>query len=256
MKIILNCLFVLISALSFSQNTAQISISNSKWNKKTILDELFGKTYIDVISSAKWKPYPGEVIQQSFDGYCYTTIDSIYNFKNEANNYQIVVLKTFSYFDEGFIGPSMSEGGTVGLALFIEEKNNWNLVNFNRSVILNGAGGLLGEVEIYDLGNNSLFLSLKDVERHEIDVIQYLFSLNSNNFGMNIFSTKVYHRVMDDREDVYKYESSEFIIQQAASEDEWPVMVLTKKRTTLKDDIESSEVLSTSVYKFDGIGFY
>ncbi len=256
MKIVLNCLFFLLSTIAFSQNSVQVSISNSNWNNKTILAELFGKTYVESIGSAKWKPYAGEAVQCSFDGFCYTTIDSIYNFKNESLNYKIVVLKTISYADNDFMGPSMAEGSTVGIALFSEEKNNWKLVNFNRSLILNGAAGILGNIELIDLGNSSLLLALSDTEHQETDTHTHLFSLDTTNFGMKVFSTRTFHRIMDENDAIYIYEFSEFSIKKASSENEEPVMELLKKRTTIKEEIESTEVLSKSLLKFNGVGFY
>ena len=51
-------------------------------------------------------------------------------------------------------------------------------------------------------------------------------------------------------------EFSEIEIKKAAAEDESPVMTLTKKCTTVKEDVETTIVLSTSRLQFDGVGFY
>ena len=54
----------------------------------------------------------------------------------------------------------------------------------------------------------------------------------------------------------YEFEFSEIEIKKAENENEAPIMKLTKKRTTVKDDVETTKVLSTVLLEFDGYGFY
>ena len=259
MNIKLTLIVVLFTQVLCAQNNTSsnsTTISESNWNAKTLLSELFEGEKVESLNAIKWKPYKGEFVQASFDGYCYTTIDSIYSFKTDESSYRIVVMKTIPYFDKDMIEPSIADGSTVGIALFTEENSNWNLVSFNRSVILNGAAGFLGTIKIIDLGNNSMLLSLDEIEHQEVDLHQYLISLNPSNFGMNVFSTKLFHRIIDDNETEYKFEFSEIEIKKAENENEAPIMKLTKKRTTVKDDVETTKVLSTVLLEFDGYGFY
>jgi hypothetical protein len=259
MKIILICFLVLSSDKLFGQNVTnyeKVSIPDTKWNTKSILVELFENSFIDSSSAVKWKSFSGEVNEKSFDGFCYTTIDSIYSFKNESFNYRIVVLKTSSYSDENLDGLSNAEASTFGIALFSKVNENWNLLNFNRSAMLTGRAGDLGYIEILDLGNNLLLLSLSESEHQDIDLHNFLFSLNNSNFGLNVFSTRTFHRIVETNEDTYKYEFSEFDISKATTEDSFPKMVLTKKCTIVTQDLESTEILSTSILEFDGSGFY
>lgn len=256
-------IFIILISISFNKAFSQdkithkqIYISESNWNAKTLLSELFEGEKVESLNAIKWKPYKGEFVQVSFDGSCYTTIDSIYSFKTDESNYRIVVMKTIPYFDKDMMEPSIADGSTVGIALFSEESNHWNLVNFNRSVILNGGAGYLGTIKIIDLGNNSILLSLDEIEHQEVDLHQYLISLNPSNFGMIVFSTKLFHRIEDDNETGYKFEFSEVEIKKAAIEDEAPIMKLTKKCTTIKEEIETTKVLSTVLLEFDGYGFY
>ena len=259
MKIILICVLVLASENLFGQNITnyeKVSIPDAKWNTKNILVELFDNSFIDASSAVKWKSFSGEVNEKSFDGFCYTTIDSIYTFKNESFNYRIVVLKTSSYSDENLNGLSNAEASTFGIALFSKVNENWNLLNFNRSVMFTGSAGDIGNIQILDLGNNLLLLSLSESEHQDIDLPDFLFSLNNSNFGLNVFSTRTFHRIMDTNEDVYKYEFSDFVITKATTEDSFPKIVLTKKRTIVTQDVESTEILSSSILEFDGSGFY
>lgn len=249
-------LFTQILCAQNNNSSIKTSISESNWNSKTLLSELFEGEKVESLNAIKWKPYNGEFVQTSFDGYCYTTIDSIYNFKTNESNYRIVVMKTIPYFDKDMMEPSISDGSTVGIALFSEENNHWNLVNFNRSVILNGGAGYLGTIKIIDLGNNSMLLSLDEIEHQEVDLHQYFISLNPSNFGMIVFSTRLFHRIIDDNETEYKFEFSEIEIKKAENENEAPIMKLTKKCTTIKEEIETTKILSTDLLEFDGYGFY
>jgi hypothetical protein len=259
MKIKLTLIVVLFTQILCAQNnnsSNNTTISESNWNSKTLLSELFEGEKVESLNAIKWKPYNGEFVQTSFDGYCYTTIDSIYSFKTDESNYRIVVMKTISFFDKDMIEPSIADGSTVGIALFKEEDNNWNLLNFNRSILLNGGAGYLGKIQIIDLGKNSMLLSLDEIEHQEVDLHQYLISLNPSNFGMIVFSTKLFHRIVDDNETEYKFEFSEIEIKKAETEEEPTVMKLTKKCTTIKEEIETTTVLSTVLLEFDGYGFY
>lgn len=259
MNIKLTLIVVLFTQLLCAQNNNSSNktvISESNWNSKTLLSELFQGERVESLNAIKWKPYNGEFVQTSFDGYCYTTIDSIYSFKTDESNYRIVVFKTDPISDENFIGLSEAEASTVGIALFSKEKKDWKLINFKRSVILTGHAGYLGQMEIIDLGNNILLLYINESEYHESDLHNYLISLNESNFGMTLFSTRTFHRLSDETNEAYAYETSEFTITKAETEDSFPKMNLIKKSITIKEDIESTKVISTLLLEFDGYGFY
>lgn len=259
MNIKLTLIVVLFTQILCAQNnnsSNKTTISESNWNSKTLLSELFEGEKVESLNAIKWKPYKGEFIQESYDGNCYTTIDSIYTFNNESLNYRIVVFKTDPISDENFIGLSEAEASTVGIALFSQEKKDWKLINFNRSVILTGHAGYLGQMEIIDLGNDILLLSINESEYHESDLHNYLISLNESNFGMTLFSTRTFHRLSDETNEAYKYETSEFTLTKAETEDSFPIMNLIKKSITIKEDNESTKVISTLLLEFDGYGFY
>ncbi len=259
MKFIAIFIFLTVTKVLFSQASIvdkNFNIDPKEWNNETVLTKLFHGTYIDSLQSIKWQAFSGEVIEKSYDGFCYTTVDSVYTFKNDSLIYKVVVLKTSSYSDESLSGLSNADASTMGIAMFSEENNGWKLLCLNRSVILTGHGGYLGEIEIVDLGNNLMVLSLIESEHHEIDTHNYLFNLNTINFGLNVFSYKTFHRIVDFNEDVYKFEFSEIQITKAKTEESFPKIELTKKRTTIKDDIELTESLSTTILEYNGYGFY
>jgi hypothetical protein len=189
--------------------TTEFSIEKSSFEKKQILSLLFDGDYNSEWERISWKPYPNERIQTSLNNKCYTNIDSLLYYHLDSSNYALVVLRTvkMNYIDDSteVEMSSMADPSTVGLAQFVMKENKWVLQSFERSIITIGQAGYIPPYHILNLNRETKVFSLKDDEHQELDVFEYLYSLDSLNFSDELFSYCHYEVInMTDEGNTYR----------------------------------------------------
>lgn len=171
---------------------SEFFIKTSLFQKKQILNLLFDGNLNSEGERISWKPFPTENIETSLNSKCYTNIDSILYYQLDTLKYALVILRTVKMNNISdsmeFEQLSMADPATVGLALFIERENNWELHNFERSLITIGQAGYIPPYQIVNISKTDMAFSLKEEEHKDLDVFEYIFSLDSKNFAKEIFS--------------------------------------------------------------------
>jgi hypothetical protein len=261
MKIIYSFFTVLLllnsnTSCSQNENTPEaepVQVSNStnldsliqtkEFSNEKVLKTLFSGSYMPDISKIKWTPYPGEKVHRSFNGLCYTNVDSIFYTKNLNSDFAIVVLRTISVQDEESEMQSYSDDVTLGFAVFEKIESNWKLINSNRSVFQVGQDGVVPNIEILKLNPIDFGLLVTEYE-HNADCYTYLFSLSSNNFSKELYNfpyLKVINISSDDGTAIIEYSS--IVINKDFKEIEprmwtYPTIELTTNKTELNGDHE------------------
>ncbi len=194
MKKISFILFAILSISNFNfsqfleipQKSSEFVISKKDFTSEKILNLLFNGKINSEYSAIAWKPYPKENVPVSDDGLVYTNVDSVLYYKNDTLNFALVVLRSIEHHE---FGENSCAGcsPTEGMALFVEEKSSWKLLNFNRSVSKLGQGGFVPRKKIIQIGNNEFVFSLNGEELAGGGPIgteyEYWFRLNESDFS-------------------------------------------------------------------------
>lgn len=215
------------------------------FTKEKVLKTLFSGSYLTETSKIKWAPYPGEMVHRSFNGLCYTNVDSIYYTKNLNSDFAVVILRTISVQDEESEMQSHADNITLGFAVFEKTESCWKLINSNRSVCQIGQDGEVPIVEIIQLNPKDFGLLVTEYE-HDADCYTYLFSLSNNNFSKELYNfpyLKVINMGTDDGTAIIEYSS--IVINKDFKEIEpgiwtYPTIELTTTKKELLDKNEKN----------------
>ncbi len=175
-----------------SQTGINSKSTSAVFDAQSQIKNILNGDYIDSLQKIKWKPYTKEQISSSLDGFAYTAIDSVILFEKDNKQFLLVVLRTIeidleSGMDNGLFAPK-----TLGLALFIEEKNSWKLINLNRTVARTNCVMDLMPVKLFQISKSDFALSLKFWFTAGGGLIapeyESWFNLSEYEFGQNIFT--------------------------------------------------------------------
>lgn len=224
------------------QNSDSI-IELQDFTKEKVLKTLFSGSYLTKTSKTKWTPYPGEMVHRSFNGLCYTNVDSIYYAKNLNSDFSVVILRTISVQDEKSEMQSHADNITLGFAVFKKTESNWKLINCNRSVCQIGQDGEVSIVEIINLNPIDFGLLVTEYE-HDADCYTYLFSLSNTNFSKELYNfpyLKVINMSTDEGTAIIEYSS--IVVNKDYKELEpnvwtFPTIELTTNKTELNGENE------------------
>lgn len=226
----------------------KVILQFNRFTKKEILKSLYDGYYIDSLEKIIWKPYPLEKIPVSKDGYCHTNIDSITYFKEDSNEYALVLLRTVV---DGLL--CMADRAGVGIALYKKTLNNWELVGFKRDLMINGPLGILPTFKIVDLDNLqneiSKVIVFHEDEFKDNDVFDYFYSLDDNMFGSEVLSICCFKTI--EFQSTYTYGTYKVLASKLESV-YFPIEVNYK---TYKIDFDKEKLISTKkhIYQFNSL---
>lgn len=183
------------------------SISKSSFEKKQILSLLFSGKYNHVKENIEWTPYPLEEIATSLNGLCYTNVDSIFQFESNNKVFSLVILKTIE-IEDNLESDCAGCSPSFGMALFEQENQIWKLKKFNRSIKKIGQAGTISPYKIIQISNSGYALSLREDEFQDIDVYEFVYSVNIDDFAKELFSYPHFKRINLDEEGIITYQLS------------------------------------------------
>lgn len=238
---------------------SEFFIKKSLFQKKQILNLLFDGNLNSEGERISWKPFPTESIETSLNSKCYTNIDSILYYQLDTLKYALVILRTVKMNNISdsmeFEQLSMADPATVGLALFIERENNWELHNFERSLITIGQAGYIPPYQIVNISKTDMAFSLKEEEHKDLDVFEYIFSLDSKNFAKEIFSYAHFKRLSDYENDKTTFQITNMILNSDdifsnSNETNFYSITLSTKNVDYSDDQENIQSSFNKNYVF------
>lgn len=238
---------------------SEFFIKKSLFQKKQILNLLFDGNLNSEGERISWKPFPTESIETSLNSKCYTNIDSILYYQLDTLKYALVILRTVKMNNISdsmeFEQLSMADPATVGLALFIERENNWELHNFERSLITIGQAGYIPPYQIVNISKTDMAFSLKEEEHKDLDVFEYIFSLDSKNFAKEIFSYAHFNRLSESENDKTTFQITNMILNSDdifsnSNETNFYSITLSTKNVDYSDDQENIQSSFNKNYVF------
>lgn len=185
-KLILILLFIT-SQLAKSQ-MPETSKQFTNLDAKTLLPKLFDVPSLTTKNQAKWKPNFAESIAFSYfisdDSFCYTSFDTILQYKQYEQSKAIVIFKTIKY-DKGSVVECHACGVNLSLALFTKNPEGmWVIDAFEKDFIANGSyGKRKGTMSIQQAGTNIPVLAIKS----GIDGNQGYFSGFETYYSLDIY---------------------------------------------------------------------
>jgi hypothetical protein len=206
------------------------------FTKEKILTFLFED--VNEEETIRWKPYPKELVFTDKSGFATSNVDSVIYFKNNTGNFALVVTRNGNIENKMDVSCA-SCTVSLGLALFKDTYNYWQLEKFNRNI---GSFGYAGSVpnkkivSISDTENAILFME----EPFQDQARCYFFALDD---FKEIYSG--YHSNLNPEMSIYQ--ENEIVFTKTTNE-----YFSLKIRTKSVDVIKDKELpFKEKIYTFD-----
>lgn len=147
---------IIFSGLSY----AQVVIKVKDFTSKNILAQIFDGEFQEELNVQKWPVSGVQALELSSyvdaNLYAYTTIDTILTSRIDTSNVKIVVFKTIQVDSTGWIQDCIGCSPQIGLAYFIENKQEFELKSFHLNILVNGHGFYIPKSSIKQIGPSKL----------------------------------------------------------------------------------------------------
>lgn len=145
---------------------AQVILLEKEFTPKNILSKIFKGEFQEELNVQKWPVSGVQALELSSyvdaNLYAYTTIDTILTSRIDTSNVKIVVFKTIQVDSTGWIQDCIGCPPQIGLAYFIENKQEFELKSFHLNILVNGHGFYIPKSSIKQIGPSKLAFVLTE----------------------------------------------------------------------------------------------
>lgn len=222
-----------------------------------ILTSLFNAIEVtkkDVLLQAKWKPNATEKLKipVSYDGFCYTEIDTVFNFLKNDLEYTLFVFATYERGHDGVeIINCHACAPMLSLATFKKDNNNdWTLLSFKKTFEYHGSWGEIGAIDLVQIGKNKYALALAGgglAQGYMMSFISY-YDIDTYN---NVFEITTSEDNGGAEEDVTKTYGYEVDVEFVPSKEEYYQIETTTRGTILSADRQVIKADTQQIFSYD-----
>lgn len=155
---------VLLWVTIFSLQTTIITAQNPSFEQlDTSLSSYFFDGNRNTAGWLRWKPQLGDKLNfpVSYDGLCYTRLDTVLYISLREQNYAVALFRTVAFMSENEKMLCRSCSPAISVATFREKGNSWYIQDFEAVLSYFGAWNERGEVRLMQISHSSFGMGIQ-----------------------------------------------------------------------------------------------